>query len=239
MDAVPLDQVRLFMTTEYPCSYLPGRLARNLVADPAIVDQSIYSELAGLGFRRSGDHIYRPHCEDCHSCLSLRIPVQHFHPNRSQLRAWRKNQDLSVHWQPAEFDLEHYQLFERYVKTRHAQGGMDDTSPENYFSFVSAYWSDTWLCEFRERDHNRLLAVAVVDRFKDGLSAVYTFFDPSQYRRSLGTHAIQQLIHEAQNKRLSWVYLGYWIENCDKMAYKANFHPHQVFQAGCWQDKSA
>jgi arginine-tRNA-protein transferase len=234
MDAVPLHQVRLFMTTEYPCSYLPGQLARNLVADPAIVSQNIYSELASLGFRRSGDHVYRPHCESCQACLSLRIPVADFSPNRSQKRIEHKNRDLSTHWYPAEFHAEHYRLFEKYVRTRHPQGGMDDTSPENYISFVTAYWSDTWLCEFRLQQN--LLAVSVVDQLNDGLSAVYTFFDPQESRRGLGTYAIQRLISEACAKKLQWVYLGYWIDACTKMAYKSNFRPHQVFQHGRWRD---
>lgn len=234
MDAIPLHQVRLFMTTEYPCSYLPDRLARNLVADPTIVSQAMYSDLAALGFRRSGDHIYRPHCEDCQACLSLRIPVGQFSPNRSQQRIGKRNQDLTAYWYPAEFNSEHYRLFEKYVKIRHPQGGMDDTSPENYMSFVTAYWSDTWLCEFRQRQ--RLLAVTVVDRLKDGLSAVYTFFDPEENRRSLGTYAVQYLVSAAVAKKLQWVYLGYWIEACTKMAYKSNFHPHQIFQQGRWRE---
>ena len=227
-----LYDLRMFLTTEYPCSYLPGRRARNLVADPVVTDNPLYTQLAELGFRRSGDHVYRPHCRGCTACRSLRIPVEQFRPNRSQRRIWARNQDLQVQAQDAEFRDEHFDLFARYIMVRHSGGGMDPASPENYWSFIASRWCPTWLCEFRlERE---LLAVAVIDRLGDGLSAVYTFFDPLVEARSLGTFAILWQIAEARRLGLNWVYLGYWIEQCGKMAYKSHFSPHAIFVTERW-----
>ena len=132
----------------------------------------------------------------------------------------------------ASFQDEHFDLFARYIMVRHSGGGMDPASPENYWSFVASRWCPTWLCEFRL--NQTLLAVAVVDRLDNGLSAVYTFFDPLQEARSLGTLAILWQISEAQRLGLDWVYLGYWNERCGKMAYKARFNPHEIFVTERW-----
>jgi arginyl-tRNA--protein-N-Asp/Glu arginylyltransferase len=227
-----LYDLRMFLTTDYPCSYLPDRQARNLVADPAVTDIRLYSQLAELGFRRSGDHVYRPHCRGCVACRSLRIPVDRFQPNRSQRRIWNRNQDLQVRVIEAEFKEEHFELFARYLGVRHAGGGMDPANPENYWSFITSRWSSTGLGEFR-RDRE-LVAVAVMDRLESGLSAVYTFFDPLEETRGLGTFAILWQIAEARQLGLPWVYLGYWIEQCGKMAYKARFKPHEIFVTERW-----
>lgn len=227
-----LRSLRLLLSAEHNCSYLPGRPARHLVADPLVVNNQVYSQLATLGFRRSGDHVYRPHCRGCKACLSLRIPVRAFRPNRSQRRTWNRNRDLQVRCLKPVFDFEHYQLFSRYLQARHPGGGMDDSSPESYLSFITAGWSDTLLYEFRRG--GRLLAVAIVDRLDNGLSAVYTFFDPTETARGLGTYAILWQLADARRQELEWVYLGYWVQECHKMAYKANFRPHQVFVGGGW-----
>lgn len=219
----------------HTCGYLPERQARNLVADPEVIDQPIYDRLARLGFRRSGDHVYRPHCPGCDACESLRIPVQRFTPNRSQRRIWQRNQDLHTEVVDCLFRDEHFALFSTYLKARHLGGGMDDTTPESYLDFITSPWSDTRLVEFRHQ--RQLLAVAVVDYLADGLSAVYTYFDPNQTRRSLGIQAILWQIYESQRLQLPWTYLGYWIANCEKMRYKADFVPHEVFRHGDWQSK--
>jgi len=230
-----LQALRLFTTTDFPCSYLPGRNARNLVADPATTDNALYSQLIRLGFRRSGDYIYRPYCAGCNACQSLRVPVNCFQPNRSQRRTWEKNSDLTVYCVAPDFSWDHYQLFARYLRTRHAGGGMDDNiTPDGYLEFLAAFWSHTMLYEFRL--HQQLLAVAAVDRLEDGLSAVYTFFEPDARPRSLGTYAILWEIAEAQRLDLQWLYLGYWIADCDKMRYKALFRPYQLFTQGKWRD---
>lgn len=227
-------RLRLFITAEYPCGYLPGRGARNLVADPAVTGRTLYDQLIGLGFRRSGEHLYRPHCAGCSACLSLRVPADRLILNRRLRRCRRRNADLDARWLPAAFYREHYVLFQRYVAARHPGGGMDDADPDSYRSFFFSRWSDSYLCELRRG--GRLLAVAVADRAADGLSAVYTFFDPAEASRGLGSYAILRLLDQAALLGLPWLYLGYWVEHCAKMRYKADFRPHQVFRddAWCW-----
>jgi arginine-tRNA-protein transferase len=220
------------LTAGHPCSYLIGLQARNLVANPNTIDNSVYSHLIKRGFRRSGNYVYRPHCSGCTECLSLRIAAADFTPNRSQRRIWSKNSDLVVEVASSQFNSDHYKLLKRYLKIRHPDGGMDDTTPEGYLSFITSSWSDTYLCEFRL--HKRLLAVAVTDRLEDGLSAVYTFFDPDEPSRSLGTYAILWQINQTRQQGLLWVYLGYWVRQSRKMAYKANFQPSQAFIKGDW-----
>ena len=227
-----LRNLRLFITTEHPCSYLPGRNTRNLVADPEAVDHGLATQLANLGFRRSGDHLYRPHCHHCDACMSLRIPVWAFQPNRSQRRVQRKNQDLIVSAKTPELDPEHYALFHRYLETRHRDGGMDDFTPEAYRAIIASEWSHTTLYELRTQQ--RLLAVAVVDELEDGLSSVYTFFDPNEPSRSLGCFTILWQIAEAKRRAKQWLYLGYWIRDCRKMSYKANYKPYEIFHGGRW-----
>lgn len=227
-----LYDLRMFLTTDYPCSYLPDHQARNLVADPTATDLRLYSRLAELGFRRSGEHVYRPHCRNCTACRSLRIPVERFTPNRSQRRIWTRNQDLRVQFIEAQFKEEHFGLFARYLGVRHTGGGMDPANPDNYWSFVTSRWNPTSLAEFRCEE--TLLAVAVTDHLENGLSAVYTFFDPTQEQRSLGTFAILWQINEAKRLGLQWLYLGYWVEQCHKMTYKSRFKPHEIFITERW-----
>ena len=222
-----LEALRMFLSVDYQCSYLAERLSCNIVADPIATDNHLYTQLAGFGFRRSGETIYRPHCVGCVACRSLRIPAALFQANRIQRRIWERNQDLQLRIIPAAFYREHFELFARYIKLRHAGGGMDPATPDSYWSFINSGWCNTVLYELRlQRD---LIAVAVVDKLGDGLSAVYTFFDPDQAPRSLGTYAILLEIVEAQRSGLKWVYLGYWVDNCAKMSYKRNFKPHQIF----------
>ena len=227
-----LHDLRMFLTTDYQCSYLSGQMARNLVADPTVTDNLLYTQLAALGFRRSGDNIYRPHCNNCVACRSLRIPVAQFEAHRGQRRIWARNQDLQVRVLPAAFYREHFDLFARYITLRHAGGGMDPATPNSYWSFIASEWCRTELCEFWL--HQDLIAVAVIDKLENGLSAVYTFFDPAQESRSLGTLAILWQIAEAQRLGLDWVYLGYWVEGCAKMSYKSRFNPHQIFIPERW-----
>lgn len=231
-----LSRLRLFVTPEQRCGYLPERRARNLVADPELSGQGLYDRLIGLGFRRSGDHLYRPYCAGCAACLSLRVAAARFRPNRSQRRCRQKNADLRALWRPVRFDPEHYALYARYVAGRHPDGGMDDPDPDGYRDFLLSRWCAGLLCELRDAA-GRLYAVAVVDALADGLSAVYTFFDTAAdcRARGLGTLAILLLIDETARRGLPWAYLGYQIADCRKMAYKAAFRPHQVFDGGRWR----
>jgi arginine-tRNA-protein transferase len=228
-----MKQIQLFRGAEHPCSYLPGRAACSAYADPGLLlDVSTYSSLAAQGFRRSGDLVYRPHCPSCAACVPARIPVARFALNRSQQRNWRDNADVAVIPKSAEFDAEHYRLYQRYLAARHDDGGMADSSPEEYLGFLASRWADTQFVEFRV--DGALLAVAVVDKLDTGLSAVYTFFDPERGERGLGTLAVLWQIAEARRLGLQWLYLGFWIEDCRKMNYKNRFRPMQALLGGRW-----
>ncbi len=224
----------LYLTTDHACSYLPERQARNLVAEPRQVNQTHYQSLLLQGFRRSGEHVYRPYCQACKACQSLRVSSRNFRPSRSQRRSWKNNRDLRLQLRPMSHDGEHYQLFQRYAHHRHRDGGMDLISADDFFGFTASSWCSNALWELRDSE-NRLLCGAVVDHLADGFSAVYSYFEPSAAQRTLGTLIILHQIEYARRMGLPWVYLGYYIKNCQKMSYKARFQPHQRFTAGRWQ----
>ncbi len=223
----------IFLSQSHPCDYLSGEISQFLFLSP---DQTLtihtYSQLVAQGFRRSGCLIYRPHCSSCHACIPARIPVDRFIPKRCQKRTWHRNQDLKVIARSPEFYQEHYDLYIRYLQARHQDGNMVDSSPEDYLDFITCPWCETLFYEFRLG--KALLAVAVADLLEDGLSAVYTFFDPNQSRRGLGTFAILAEIEAVRRLELQYLYLGYWIENCAKMSYKTNFRPLEIFKDGYW-----
>jgi len=223
----------LFLSLPHPCSYLPGKMATSLFLDPRQkLDTEAYAGFMRLGFRRSGDFIYRPHCGMCQACVPVRIPVARFKPSRSQRRVWRRNQDLEVRAHPAVFSSEHFSLYARYQASRHPGGGMDDPNPEKFLNFLVASQIDTVFHEFRLA--GRLLAVAVVDFLSDSLSAVYTFYDPDEQARGLGVHAVLWQVEEARRRQLPYVYLGYWIGESPKMAYKANYAPLEAYLDNRW-----
>jgi arginine-tRNA-protein transferase len=206
----------------HTCSYLEGKQARNLYPDPyKSVDKALYSRLIQYGFRRSGDHIYRPYCPECEACVPVRINTDEFQANRSQSRCLKRNQDIQTKLVPARFSEEHFALYSRYLTRRHQGGGMDNPSQDNYKNFLFSTWCDTGLLECRL--NGQLVAVAVTDFVYDGASAFYTFYDPDFPQRSLGTYAILQQIELAKTYGLTWLYLGYWIEDCAKMNYKTKF----------------
>ncbi|MCG5510880.1 arginyltransferase [Ectothiorhodospira lacustris] len=222
-----------YATAPDTCPYLEDRKMVSLFADPGgPMDVGIYGELLHNGFRRSGNHVYRHQCPHCRACVPYRIPVAHFTPDRSQRRALKRNEGLSIITHEAGFDSEHYHLYTLYVTQRHRGGGMDNPTPESYLGFVTSRWCRTWLVEFRE--DGRLLGVAVVDRLPDALSAVYTFFDPAARARSLGTLAILWQIRRAREEGLPHVYLGYWNAQSPKMAYKNRFQPGEGLINGIW-----
>ena len=230
----PLDEIKFFLTPEHECSYLDDREAITLFVDPNYpVVMKQYSALAKLGFRRSGSNIYRPHCTDCGLCIPVRVPVDEFKPNRSQRRNKKLNQDILVTVNDAVFNIEHYDLYRRYMKGRHAGGGMDNDEPENYETLISADWSLSKLLEFRL--DKTLLMVAVIDCFDDGLSAVYTFFDPEYANRGLGVFGVISEIEYVKSLNLDWLYLGYWNPKTNKMSYKSNYQPLEFFDGQEWQ----
>ncbi len=227
-------RLRCFLTLPQECGYLQGQESVSLVVDPALrMDRRLYSRLVSRGFRRSGNHVYRPHCAACSACVPLRVDAAAFAPNRSQRRVWRRNADLETSISEPVCDPAHFELYSRYLSARHAGGGMDDPTPEGYRDFLFADGLETLFLE--QRLAGRLLGVAVLDVLDDGLSAVYSFFDPAQARRSLGVYAILQGIAECRRRELPWLYLGYWIEACPRMNYKARFRPHQLYREGHWE----
>jgi leucyl-tRNA---protein transferase len=225
----------VFLSMPHPCSYIPGRTATTLFIDPRFpLTREHYTAFTQLGFRRSGDLIYRPHCATCQACVPVRIPVARFVPDRSQRRTMKRNQDIHVQAHPNIFVQEHFDLYVKYQSARHAGGGMDDTDPEKYENFLIGRRMDTTFYEMRRFD--TLLGVAVVDRLTDGLSAIYTFYDPAYAERGLGTFAVLWQIAHARSRGLPWVYLGYWIGESRKMSYKTRFRPIEAYRNGQWAE---
>lgn len=238
-DSSPTDDLRLFQTGGHACGYWPERSARDLVLDPRDPRlPDIYPQALDWGFRRSGDLVYRPHCAHCRACVAVRIPVAGFAPDRSQRRCLARNADIETRIAPARRTTEHFALYQRYLGARHRDGGMDGHGTVEFDQFLVGSWSDTRFVEMREageRGPGRLLAVAVTDRVGNGLSAVYTFYDPDLQQRGLGTLAILRQIEWARREGLEHLYLGYWIEGHAKMDYKRRFQPLEAFDGRHWR----
>lgn len=223
-----------FATPAHDCSYLPDRQATTMFVDPrARVDRRLYSQLTALGFRRSGSHYYRPHCENCNACIPVRLRVNEFRPDRSQRRVLKKNSDLSCRMVRASFTERYYELYAHYIEARHADGDMYPPSREQFASFLVDGATDSWFLEIL--DQGRLVGLAAIDQLDEGLSAIYTVFDPAYEQRSLGTFAVLWQIEEARRLGLPYLYLGYWIAECSKMNYKTRFRPIEALQEGHWQ----
>lgn len=221
-------------TQAHSCSYLPDRMAQNMYPDPNHpMTIRIYDQLIQHGFRRSGNHVYRPYCNECQACVPVRINVNQFRASRSQKRCLKRNHKLLITEKPAQFTSEHFELYRRYLNQRHADGGMDNPTEDSFTHFLTSYWCDTQFLEFR--DEGELVAVAVTDYMENGLSAFYTFFDQEYSHYSLGTFAILKQIELAKSLDLKSLYLGYWIKDCKKMSYKQNFLATEVYQDQKWQ----
>ncbi|MDC0662024.1 arginyltransferase [Marinobacter sp. SS21] len=230
-----LKTLAFFATPPHDCSYLPDREAVTMFVDPrADINKRLYSQLTALGFRRSGSHYYRPHCESCSACIPVRLNANLFRLDRGQRRVLSRNTDLDCELVPAGFFEEYYQLYELYIQQRHADGDMYPPSREQFTSFLVEGATDTHFLEMRKQ--GRLVGLAVVDALEDGLSAIYTVFDPSEERRSLGTFAILWQIEEVRRRGGSYLYLGYWIKACRKMNYKTRFKPIEALIEGHWQE---
>lgn len=229
-------RLKLFKTTPHPCSYIPGEEASTLFVDPEQeIDLETYTFLSERGYRRSGDYMYRPDCLSCQACISLRIPIAKYRFSRNDKRLINRNQDLTVRSiDSITEDESFYRLYEAYINQRHQDGDMYPANQQQYSSFLNNPYGSTEYQGFYLDDE--LLALAVIDRLENGLSAVYTFYHPdSSYdKRSLGTYAILWQLQEAKQRELDYVYLGYWVKQCRKMNYKTRFRPAEILINQRW-----
>ncbi|HSC76769.1 MAG TPA: arginyltransferase [Pseudomonadales bacterium] len=224
----------LLITHPHQCSYLPDQQATTAFVDPQVyINTRLFTRLAEIGFRRSGAHVYRPQCANCQACIATRVPIQDFHPDRTQLRCLKRNADLEIR-QLDSIDREDcYALYERYINMRHSDGDMYPANREQYREFLCVAWPSVFYLAYYS--NHKLVAVSVCDRFENGYSAVYTFFDPDEHKRSLGVFAVLNQIARAQLERLDYLYLGYWIKHCNKMSYKIDYRPIELLINGKWQ----
>lgn len=234
-DVTPdIQSIRLFLTEPHECSYLDDRSASTAFVDPELaVDIHLYSRLSELGFRRSGRYIYAPRCEGCQACIATRIPAVDFKPTRQQRRCARRNQDLTIRVERIIDHDEHYPLYQDYIAHRHSDGDMYPPTRCQYDDFIGNLLDNSRIMEFRLE--GKLICAAIIDLLDDGLSAIYTYYSPAEDKRSLGTFGILSQIELARELGLQHVYLGYWIKQCAKMAYKANFRPLEILIKNQWR----
>ncbi len=229
-----MSSLPLWLSPAHACSYLDDRQSRSGYVHPSVdIDTPLYSQLITLGFRRSGDHAYKPYCEGCQACVPTRLPVAAFEPDRRQKRCLKRNAQTRVLIKDADFDPRHFNLYQSYLSARHDKPGEEPTTAEDYIKFLGSSWCETQFVEFLI--DGQLAAVAVVDVVADGLSAVYTFFDPDFSDYSPGMYAVLWQIEAAEKMGLKYLYLGYWIKDCRKMRYKIDYQPLLGLIDGQWQ----
>lgn len=231
-----LSNLAFFITPSHPCSYIKDKQATTLFADPkAGYNQQVYTQLSHAGFRRSGEYLYKPHCQSCQACIPARLQTAKFVPSKRQKRICRKNEDLTISKVAAVFDQEHYKLYAKYIEARHQDGDMFPPTEDQYKSFLICDWSNTFFLEFRLE--GKLIAVAVTDPLGDALSAVYSFYDTDYASRSLGVYAVLSQIAVTRNEGQSYLYLGYWISENEKMSYKKEYRPLEILRDNEWHTR--
>ena len=224
-----------YTTAPLPCPYLAGRTERKVVTEIVGPDaEALHDRLSRAGFRRSHNIAYAPVCPSCQACVPIRIPVDTFQPDRTLRKIAKANAGLEGYRVPARATAEQFQLFQRYQQVRHGDGDMASMSFYDYRAMVEDTPIETFIIEFRD-EQDRLLSACLADKLGDGLSAVYSFFAPGLEKRSLGTYAVLWLIERARALGLPYVYLGYWVPESRKMAYKARFRPSEVLVNGTWR----
>lgn len=234
---IPFQSLQFYATAPYPCSYLPERSARSQVATPPqLINAALYDQLINMGFRRSGLFTYRPYCDNCQACIATRIPVNSFKTTRSQQRAWRKYQSMDIRILPLDYSNEHFELYQHYQHSRHAEPQTNNESVEHnkdqYKQFLLQTNIESILVEFREEGILRM--VSIIDVLNDGLSSVYTFYDTRITSSSFGTFSILWQLEQAKMLKLDYIYLGYYIEKSEKMSYKSLYRPLQGLVNGQW-----
>jgi arginine-tRNA-protein transferase len=230
---------QFFLTPGGPCPYLPGRTERKVFARlTGSLAQPLNEALTHSGFRRSQTIAYRPACDACSACVSVRILVDAFDMSRNQRRVLKRSSDLVRTVVPPEATREQFALLRTYLDSRHAGGGMSDMGLFDYVAMVEETPVSTHIVEYRQPDgigRGRLVACALTDELRDGLSMVYSFFHPGEDARSLGTYMILDHIQAAREQGMPHVYLGYWVQGSKKMAYKARFRPMEALTREGWE----
>ena len=228
-----LSDKQFFLTPPHPCSYLESRTARTLFLDPReVVSSTIYGALTQAGFRRSGSHLYRPYCEGCSACVPVRVPVCDFRWSRRFRRICRVNQRVTATMREAIFSDRYYDLYASYISARHSDGDMYPPNVDQFRSFLLSSWSQSAFLVLEE--NAKIIGVAVTDRVPDGLSAVYTFFDPSLSKRSIGVLAVLAQIEHCAKNAIPYLYLGYWVRDSAKMRYKTDYRPIELLVRNRW-----
>lgn len=228
--------VTFVATRNQACPYLDDRIERKLIAPITRSARSRFSDMNAAGFRRSNSFVYRPICSGCQACMAARVLVKDFQPSRTQRRIARKNARLQLDMAPAMATQEHYDLFRRYLDQRHFDGDMALMDEDDFAAMIEETSVRTNLFEWREPESERLVAACLVDHLDDGLSMVYSYYDPDYLERSLGVAMILSLIALLQKSGLEHLYLGYWVKGSRKMSYKQNYQPLEVYTEGFWQD---
>ncbi|MBT6140456.1 MAG: arginyltransferase [Nitrosomonadales bacterium] len=232
-----LKSIKFYVTTKYGCGYIENRSAQSMVATPyTSIGSDIYDDLIYKGFRRSGQYVYKPHCEECQECIPIRLSPTLFVISRSQKRVIKKHAHITAKILPLQYSEEHYELYINYQNKRHRSKNDHENDMTDYHDFLIKSNVQSKLIEFR--DQGKLVMVTIIDEMENGLSAVYTFYDSTNPKNSLGTFSILWLLNYSLNKKVPYLYLGYWIRKSVKMAYKINFKPYEILINDLWQEAS-